>query len=163
MACDNLACEQTAGAKIFGGSKRMNDGSFQKMDQPGEQLYGPKGVVVCGYEAAEHGSIATALEKMGLGDRPIIFASGADLTRKLKEVLASGDCSGMGENAPMPRAIIMSGFTQKEVQFLMSVYRQAELPRQLWATLTPVSEEWTLDALLQELAAEADALNNGEK
>ena len=141
----------------------MNEGSFQKMDKPEERLYGPKGIIVCGYDAAEHGSIATALEKMGLGDRPIIFASDADLSRKLKEVLAAEDRSGMGENTPMPRAIIMSGFTQKEVQFLMSVYRQAELPRQLWATLTPVSEDWTLDALLKELAAEADALNNGEK
>ena len=140
-----------------------NDGTFQKMDRPDERLYGTKGVIVCGYGPSEHEPIANAIEKMGLGDRPVIFATDADSARTLKEVLKSADRSGMGQSASMPRAIIMSGFTQKEVQFLMSVYRQAELPRQHWATLTPVSENWTLAALLQELAAEAEALNDNDR
>ena len=47
------------------------------MDKPEERLYGPKGVIVCGYNTAEHGSIATALEKMGLvriasGERALV-------------------------------------------------------------------------------------------
>ncbi|MEX1355731.1 MAG: DUF3783 domain-containing protein, partial [Desulfobacterales bacterium] len=32
------------------------------------------------------------------------------------------------------------------------------LPRQLWATVTPVSENWTLAALLTELAEEDRAM-----
>jgi len=45
-----------------------------------------------------------------------------------------------------------------EVHRLMNLYRQAGLPQQLWATLTPVSEGWTVAALLAELAAEAQAM-----
>ena len=51
----------------------------------------------------------------------------------------------------------MSGFTQEELHLLMSAYRQAGLPRQLWATLTPASESWTVNALLDELVAESEA------
>jgi hypothetical protein len=42
----------------------------------------------------------------------------------------------------------------------MNAYRQAGLPAQLWATLTPVSENWTLAALLKELATEAAAMRS---
>jgi hypothetical protein len=50
--------------------------------------------------------------------------------------------------------MILSGFKQNELYTLMSAYRKADLPRQLWATITPVSEDWTLANLLEELAAE---------
>ena len=141
----------------------MNDGTFKKMEQSDKPLYGPAGIIVCGYEPSEHNTIAGALNKMGLGDRPLIFATPADLDRRLADVLTSEDRHGVGVDASMPRAMIMSGFTHKEVRFLMSVYRKAEMPRQLWATLTPVSETWTLEALLKELAAEAAAINNKRK
>ena len=58
----------------------------------------------------------------------------------------------------MRRAIIMSGFTQRELHKLMTAYRQSELPSQLWATLTPISENWSITSLLEELAAEAEAI-----
>ena len=136
----------------------MNDGTFKKVERSDKLLYGPAGIIVCGYAPSEHTSIAGALSKMGLGDRPLIFATQEDLSRTLAGVLASEDRHGMGVAASMPRAMIMSGFTHKEVHFLMSVYRKAEMPPQLWATLTPVSETWTLDALLNELVAEAAAI-----
>jgi hypothetical protein len=58
----------------------------------------------------------------------------------------------------MPAALIMAGITEAELHRLMEGYRQAGLPWPLWATLTPISETWTLRALLKELAAERAAL-----
>jgi hypothetical protein len=55
----------------------------------------------------------------------------------------------------------MSGFTQEELHILMNAYRNAGLPAQLWATLTPISENWTLEMLLTELSKEAEAFKNG--
>jgi hypothetical protein len=63
----------------------------------------------------------------------------------------------------MKRAVIMSGFTQKELHALMAAYRGSELPSQLWATLTPVSENWSVADLLDELAAEAEAIKKQRK
>jgi hypothetical protein len=69
----------------------------------------------------------------------------------------------MGEPADLPRAVIMSGFTQNEVHRIMSAYRQAGLPAQLWATLTPVSENWLLGDLLKELVKENEFIQGREK
>jgi hypothetical protein len=64
----------------------------------------------------------------------------------------------MGAPADLPRAVVMSGFTQNEVHRIMSAYRQAGLPAQLWATLTPVSENWLLADLLDELVKENEVI-----
>ncbi|MGD9186111.1 MAG: DUF3783 domain-containing protein, partial [Desulfobacterales bacterium] len=81
----------------------------------------------------------------------------------LKEVFSAEDRSGMGHFSTMHRAIIMSGFLQSEVHTLMTAFRQAGLPRQLWATVTPVSENWTLAALLTELAEEDRAMQQKKR
>jgi hypothetical protein len=58
----------------------------------------------------------------------------------------------------MPRAVIMSGVTGKEMNSLMQGYRKARFPLQLWASLTPTSETWTLQELLSELEMESRAM-----
>ena len=136
----------------------MNDGEFQKIQESDERMYGPKGILVCGYPAPEHRFFVLFMEKAGFSDRPIIFPTNADSGRTLKELLGMTAGSGMGEPADLPRAVIMSGFTQNEVHRIMYAYRQAGLPAQLWATLTPISENWLLSGLLKELVKEKECL-----
>jgi len=136
----------------------MEEGTFQKMEVSEKRMYGPKGILICGYPPDEHGPLAEALEQIGYGDRPFIFVTDGDSAKTLAEVLALGDRWGMGQPSQMARAMIMSGFTQQEVHTIMSAYRKADLPNQLWATLTPVSETWPVEKLLTELAAEAEAI-----
>ena len=57
----------------------------------------------------------------------------------------------------------MSGLTQNELHRLMAAYRKAGFARQIWATLTPISEEWSLEHLLNELQAEDMAMKNKRK
>lgn len=135
----------------------MNEGAFEKVGKSEKRMYGPEGIVICGYSPEEHAPFAQALEQIGYGDRPFIFATDEDLEKTLGEVLSLGDRWGMGKRSPMPRAVIMSGFTQQELHTIMSAYRKAGLPNQLWAAVTPVSETWSLERLLGELAAEAEA------
>ncbi len=136
----------------------MSDGEFQKIQESYERMYGPKGILVCGYPAPEHRFFALFMEKAGFRDRPIIFPTNEDAVRTLKELLGLNTGSGMGESADLPRAIVMSGFTQNEVHRIMHAYRQAGLPAQLWATLTPISENWLLADLLNELVKESTFL-----
>ena len=136
----------------------MNEGTFQKMASSEKRMYGPKGLLICGFPPAEHAPLADALDQVGFNDRPYIFAMEKDLARTLKAVFSSESRAGMGHSSTMHRAIIMSGFLQSEVHTLMTAFRQAGLPRQLWATVTPVSENWTLAALLTELAEEDRAM-----
>jgi len=141
----------------------MTNGTFEKVGTSDERMYGPKGIIVCGYPPQEHEPLANALEKLGFGDRPIIFVTNNTAPQTLKEVLSFENRSGIGQSSDMARAIIMSGFTQQEVHRLMNAYRQAGLPRQLWATLTPASESWSVSHLLEELAAEDEALKKTTK
>ena len=132
----------------------MSEGKFEKIQESDERMYGPKGILVCGYPPAEHRFFALFMEKAGFSDRPIIFAKTEDAGRPVKELLGLTTESGIGEPTDLPRAVIMSGFTQNEVHRIMVAYRQAGLPAQLWATLTPVSENWLLSDLLRELVKE---------
>ena len=141
----------------------MEEGTFRKMEVSEKRMYGPKGILICGYPPDEHGPLAEALEQIGYGDRPFIFVTDGDLSKTLGEGLALGDRWGMGQPSQMARAMIMSGFTQQEVHTIMSAYRKADLPNQLWATLTPVSETWPVEKLLTELAAEAEAMKKRSK
>ena len=141
----------------------MEDQSFEKVEKSNQRMHGPKGILVCGYTPAEHEPLADALSQIGLGDRPVIFATDGDAEQSLIELLSSENRSGMGMSSSIPRAIIMSGFTQEELHTLINAYRKAGLPAQLWATLTPVSENWTLEALLLELSKEDEALKKRRK
>jgi hypothetical protein len=136
----------------------MNETTFQKMERSEKRMYGPKGILICGYPPNEHAPLAEALEQIGYGDRPFIFVTDEDAGRTVGEVLTLGDRWGMGQPSEMARAMIMSGFTHQEVHTIMSAYRKVGLPNQLWATLTPVSETWPVSRLLGELAAEAEAM-----
>lgn len=141
----------------------MNEGTFNKIASSKTRMYGPKGLVVCGFSPAEHAPLADALGQIGFNDRPLIFAVEEDSAKTIKEVFSAEDRSGMGHFSAMHRAIIMSGFLQSEVHTLMTAFRQAGLPRQLWATVTPVSENWTLAALLTELAEEDRAMQQKKR
>jgi hypothetical protein len=137
--------------------------TFRKVKKSDTRMYGTRGILVCGYSSSEQPSFLTFLEQAGLQDLSVIFVTSRQSTNTLKELLALPDRSGYGEESDMRRAIIMSGFTQKELHKLMTAYRQAELPSQLWATLTPISENWTIANLLKELAAESEAITKQRK
>jgi hypothetical protein len=138
----------------------MEEGAFEKVEQSEERMYGPKGIIVCGYPPSEHRFFLMFMEKAGFNDRPVVFAGTQDAALSLKDLLSSATAWGIGEASEMPRALIMSGFTQNELHRIMSAYRYAGLPGQLWATVTPVSERWSLSRLLEELQKEHEGMKS---
>lgn len=136
----------------------MSQGTFSKVRATDDRMYGPRGLVACGYPAEEHASLAGFLERVGGADLPVVFASEQIAAQTLRDILALPHLTGKGEPSGLRRAMVLSGFTQNELHTLMGAYKQAGLPRQLWATLTPISEDWSLTDLLEELAREAKAM-----
>jgi hypothetical protein len=132
--------------------------TFQKVKKSNKKMYGTRGILVCGYSLSQQPLFMSFLEQTGFQDLGAIFVTTNQSTNTLKKLLALPDRSGQGEESNMRRAIIMSGFTQKELHKLMTAYRLAELPSQHWATLTPISENWSVTNLLEELAAESEAI-----
>ncbi len=136
----------------------MEHNTFQRVKKTKKRMYGPEKLLVCGYRAAEHENFLEFLDQCGLKKIPVVFVGEKDSNATLKELLGRGDRSGQGEDSGLKRAVIMSGFTQDSLHLLISAYRSANLPPQLWATLTPVSEGWPIGFLLQELEKEAEAM-----
>ncbi len=135
----------------------MTDNTFQKVGKSEKRMFGPPCILVCGYKAQEQDGIISLFEACGLSHHPVVFAGQAEADTLLRDLVQAESGKGRGLTSQLARAIVMSGFTENELHALLSGYRNKGLPPQLWATLTPVSEGWTLNALLQELSAEAEA------
>jgi hypothetical protein len=124
-----------------------------------KRLYGPRAVLVCGYAAVEQDALLGLIERFNFPDLPALFATAADAGRTVGDVLASSAGHGRGEDSPLPRAVILSGVTEKELNTFMAAWKHLNLPAQNWATLTPTSEGWELMDLLAELDLERLALS----
>ena len=136
----------------------MSQGTFKKMEQTDQPLYGPRAMLVCGFSADEQEAIMKMIESIPLKAVSVVFAAAADHDRTLVDLFARPDQSGRNEQAGPVRAIILAGIKEKELHQALSVYRGTGLPRPLWATLTPFSESWTLSALINELEQERAAM-----
>lgn len=137
----------------------MSPSGFSKVGASAKKrLYGPRAALVCGYTAAEQDTLLAMLERFRLSDLPAIFATGEDIDTAVGALLTLPAGHGRGQDSPLPRAIVLSGVTEKELSTFMAAWKHLGLPRQNWATLTPSSEQWELIDLLTELDLERIAL-----
>ena len=138
-------------------------GQFTKIGKTDKRIYGPRGLLVCGYTKEERSDFLKFIEKAGPANIQIAFASSVDLGTRVGDVLVKKEEAESVQKSDMPRAVVMSGLTQNELHGLMAAYRQAGFKRQIWATLTPVSEKWPLEVLLKELQAEDKTMKDKAK
>ncbi|MBN1473928.1 MAG: DUF3783 domain-containing protein [Syntrophaceae bacterium] len=141
----------------------MSQGTFKEIGNSAEPMYGPRAMLVCGFTAFEQETVMTLIDNVDLTDVPVIIATTADAEKRLGDLLTRADQTGLGAQSDMARAIVMSGITPDELNRIILAYRSSGLPRPLWATLTPVSENWDLAALLEELNKERLAMEKSNK
>jgi hypothetical protein len=133
-------------------------GSFTKIAKSKKRMYGPRGLLVCGYPEEERAGFIKLADKIDLGGVRVVFATSHDLGTSIGDILCHENKAGFEGESVMSRAVVMSGLTQNELHRLMAAYRKAGRPHQIWATLTPFSEKWPLGHLLDELQAEGRAM-----
>ncbi|MBU1229590.1 MAG: DUF3783 domain-containing protein [Proteobacteria bacterium] len=131
---------------------------FSKVNNSRKLLYGLRRCLVCGYAAAEQETLLAMMLRWGFADMPTLFAGAADMDRPVGELLREPAGYGQGVDSPLPRAVVLSGLTEKELSTFMAAWKHLGLPRQNWAVLTPTSEGWPLMELLAELDLERLAL-----
>jgi len=141
----------------------MTDASFKKVGQTENFLYGPRKILLCGYSTDELNHFYKILKKIKLSDLMLIAANTESLPCELKKLFSQKDNSGFNGDSEMQRSAILSGITEKELHSIINVYRSSGLPKQFWAALTPVSENWTLGELLEELKKENEAIRKQQK
>lgn len=132
----------------------MSEGTFEKVGESEEPMYGPRAILVSGFSPSEQKTMMELMETLQLTEVPVIFATDADNDLSLRELLNLPNQTGRNTNFDIERAVVLSGVTERELQHLLSNYKGTGLPRPLWATLTPFSENWSLSSLLEELKKE---------
>ena len=128
--------------------------SFKVVGESKKRMYGPRGLLVCGFSTEERAAVKALVAEKTFGQMPVIFSTDPERQFLVKDLLRKSPCSGADQPCFLERAIIMSGVTEQELHYVMSEYKKAGLPKPLWATLTPTSENWTIEALVAELASE---------
>ena len=132
----------------------MTDAKFEKVSNTDRPLYGPRKLLLCGFSQSVQPNFSKLLELIGLSEIPKVWVAENKADMRVSELVELQDGTGWGVSSELPRAIIMAGITQNEMHRLMSACRKSRMKPTLWATLTPTSETWTVQNLLNELAAE---------
>ena len=135
----------------------MSDGTFSKVEKSSKAMYGPRGILVCGYTKEEKTAFCSLLREIRMETIPVRFPVNADGSKSLKTIFEAPKDDQTGHSS-LRRAVIMSGLTQEELHRLIASHRESDLTRPLWASLTPISESWALKDLLEELAREDAAM-----
>ncbi len=135
----------------------MSDGTFSKVEKSSKTMYGPRGILACGYSKVEQAAFLSLLKQLQMEDVQVRFPVDTDGSRSLKSLFEETQTSQI-DHGPLRRAVIMSGLTQAELHKVIASHRESDLPRPLWASLTPISESWALQDLLETLAREHAAM-----
>jgi len=139
------------------------EATFKKVGQSDQRMYGEPGLLICGYTADQHQNLVKLLEQIDLATIPLIFLNSDYAEYTLKKAFSLPDRTGYDVDSDLPASMIMSGFSESELHKLISSYRKLGLPNPLWASLTPISENWKLSDLLNELKAEREAFIKRQK
>ena len=141
----------------------MTDGTFEKVQHSDNGMYGPQKLLLCGFPAPAQPKFMAVLEMAGLQDVAVVWVNEENAKETLSALLGLPDGSGAGSGSTLPRAIIVSGIMENQLHGLMTLCRKTDMKQVLWAALTPTSETWALDQLLNELQTERKALSKRKK
>jgi hypothetical protein len=137
----------------------MADAKFEKVTHSDKPFYGPRKLLVCGFDDKAQPEFKNLLQTAGIKEIPVVWVLSGQADTVLADLFALPDNSGRGISSTLPGAIVVSGITENELHRLMNTCRKTGMPPALWAALTPTSETWSLKSLLAELTAERKAMS----
>ena len=134
------------------------DAKFEKISRSNTPLYGPRKILLCGFSKQAQEKFISVLKMAGAADVDTVWASESRKDESVGNLMNLPAGTGKEESSSLPRAAVAGGITEGQLQALMTVARKIGMKQMLWAVLTPTSETWPLGRLLDELAAERQAM-----
>ena len=132
--------------------------TFKAVGDSDERLHGHPAIIVAGHPAAEQETVKGLLTTLDMSDVALIVVTTETLDTSLAELSQLADGAGLGQEAHLPRAAIMSGLTERQLHAVMKGYGTTGLARPIWASVTPTNSSWPVKAMLVELLKEQEAL-----
>ncbi len=134
------------------------DAKFEKISRSNTPLYGPRKALLCGFSGKAQDKFVAVLKMAGLADLDTVWASETQAGETVEDLMSLPGGTGHGMSSSLPRAVVAGGITEGQLQALMTLARKTGMKQTLWAVVTPTSETWPLGRLLEELAAERQAM-----
>jgi hypothetical protein len=141
----------------------MTKAGFEKVTRSERRIYGPRKLLLCGFQPDSRAKFIKLMEMLDFADIPVVWIHTEQARDKVVDAMRLPNGTGAEYPSELPRAIIVSGVTENELHQLMGGCRQAGMKRALWAVLTPTSEKWRIVDLLKELEAERTAMCANKK
>lgn len=132
--------------------------TFRPIGDSEKKMHGLPGVLISGFSHDEQSLLLEQFDHWGLESIPLIVIAPETLPLTLAEASALPAKANFGKTPDLPRAVIMSGLQEKQLNALMRGYRESGLTRPLWASVTAHSSSWTVKYLLVELLKEREAM-----
>jgi hypothetical protein len=137
---------------------KVEDTTFKAVGDSDERLHGHPAIMVAGHPAAEQVTVKALLTALGMTEVALVVVTTDTLDVSLATLSQRADGTGLGEEAHVPRAAIMSGLTERQLHAVMKGYGTSGLARPIWASVTPTNSSWPVKAMLVELLKEREAL-----
>ncbi len=132
--------------------------TFRPIGDSDKKMHGNTAVLISGFSADEQSMLHKNLTEWGMEDVSLVVIAADTLQLTLEQATALPDKTNLGQTAELPRAVVMSGLQERQLNTLMRGYRELEMARPLWASVTAHSEKWTVKYLLVELLKEREAM-----
>lgn len=136
----------------------MPDETFEPLGHDDGQGTGPPTVLLCGFTAQEEPAMAALLARVDAPHHRVLRCSQEMVAQTLGEALASPNPGPPVPAEALPRVVILSGLSGRQLHGVIDGFAEAGLPRPIWASVTPHNLGLRVRDLLRELLAEARAL-----
>jgi len=140
----------------------MSQGEFKRIDQDEGAPLGPLALLLCGFSPEESRTIFSFLGTIDASEHRVVLCTEPMLAQSLGEALTTTEEVPPVPPGKLPRVIVLSGMSGAQVRVFLDQYASTQLPRPIFATVTPSNLDFTVRDLLVELLQEHRAMSERE-
>ena len=135
-----------------------DDAQFESLDQDDQPGVGPDALLLAGFDLDAVATVRDLMAQVGAPTHRVLRCSEAMLPMPLEEALNQTRPGKAVEPEQLPRAVILSGLSGRQIHAIIDHWKGTGLPRPIWASTTPNNLSFTVRDLLKELLAEQRAM-----
>ncbi len=132
--------------------------TFEALDDDDEEeVVGPPAVLLYGFAREEAPRVAALLEQADASGHQVVGVTTTMGEWTVARALEGDDEGKLLPVDEVPRIVLLSGLTGRQVNAVLDAYRATDLPRPIFAVATPTNLAFTVVALLGDLLEEMRA------
>lgn len=133
--------------------------TFQSLNDDNGAILGPPAALVFGFERVEGSRFEKLLRRTGANDHHVVCCTTTMATLPVGEALRGDDGGPLMPVGTVPRVVLLSGLTTRQVGAVLDQYASLFLPRPIFAVATAANLSFTVVRLLEDLIAERQAVD----